>query len=290
MISNSVRVFLRGGLGNQLFGWAAGYALATKESLPLELIRNGIDTLGRGPLVSRRAFELGAFGFFAVQSKFGGAPKPTSPKAWPYRKVCQLAGRTVYLEPGAAYDPSFESLGARTDLHGYFQSWLYFSGMITEVRAALTENFVASDGFLRLHDQLSREPWLAVHVRLGDYRAVGTMHSVTARSLRDAGKRLRQETGIDKFVLFSDDVPGALELFPGASKAISAAELPLAADSLVLMGLGSGNIYSNSTFSWWSAMLHHQPGAPKYFPDHWNAGANTPSDGFLLPAWSTFRT
>lgn len=289
LFRDSIRVFLRGGLGNQLFCWAAGYALASRNKVPLTLIANGIHLLGSGPMVSPRSFELGFFGASAVESKFRSAPKPNSAKAWLYRNTCRLAGRTVYTEPSTQFDPRFEHLGSKTDIHGYFQSWLYFADKIEEIRRELRQKFEPSDKFLRLRDQLGNEPWLGIHVRLGDYRTLRTMHFVDASALRAAQDRLKKETGIDKIVLFSDNIRDALALLPGASMAISACELPRPADNIYFMGLADGNIFSNSTFSWWSALLHQKAEAPKYFPDHWNSHATTPRDGFLLPTWRTYR-
>ena len=57
---------LKGGLGNQMFQYAAGLALATRHGVPLVLDRSFLDARGRGLRHTLREYELDAFGIDAT--------------------------------------------------------------------------------------------------------------------------------------------------------------------------------------------------------------------------------
>src|SRR5262245_40458441 len=130
----AVVIRLAGGLGNQLFQYAAGLALAEARRarllLDLSLYRN--DKL--------RTYNLDAF---ALEPKF--VPKPWSAMMGAFdRKFVGRAIKTMmpavgwhYVFDGCqGYDSSDFPAGANLVLQGYWQSENYFAGVADRVRTA----------------------------------------------------------------------------------------------------------------------------------------------------------
>lgn len=282
------RVFLRGGLGNQLFGWAAGYALSRRRSSKLELVGTSIDALSRGRNVSPRNFELGAFGLSASGCPMRSATKPKSRKAKTYRIFSTLQKRHIYIEDSVDYDSGFQLLGGNTDLHGYFQSWHYFQEFVPEIREFLQSNFRPSQGFQELARELSAKPWVGVHIRLTDFLTAENVAITGKKYFEAALEEAKRLTNISRVVVFSDDSILARRYIRDADLYLGSEQLARPADSLVLMGQSAYGIYSNSTFSWWSAFLHQSPSVKKVFPSTWAPNRLSTSPGLLLPDWLVF--
>jgi hypothetical protein len=145
---------------------------------------------------------------------------------------------------------------------GYFQSNTYFQGLANlgkDVKLRLSKE---SDWFSRTRDQINQESPIVIHVRRGDYLSptnskIGTL---SKRYFLDALSKL-EINGLrqKRLWIFSDDVPGVQAEFGEIQGyEIHWVQPPpesTPAESMVLMGLGSGLVISNSTFSWWAARL-----------------------------------
>ena len=107
-------VSLQGGLGNQMFQYAAGRAITAKKGAQLILDRTWYNQKF-GPESTARTYELSCFDLHCftrcVKSKLAS------------RVVSFLA--TDYKEPHFHYDPDFLHLPRHAVLTGYFQSEKY---------------------------------------------------------------------------------------------------------------------------------------------------------------------
>ncbi len=138
-----ITVSLIGGLGNQMFQYAAGKALAERHGVALALDLSGFkDYALRSFLLDRlRVPET-----IASWSQAEPAQKPEANFArakWKARidRLLAKAGMpkltpspNEYREPHFHYDPAFEALGPQTTLFGYFQSERYFSSIAGSLR------------------------------------------------------------------------------------------------------------------------------------------------------------
>ncbi len=266
-------VGLQGGLGNQLFQYAAGRALA--ERLDGRLTVHPRARGARGI----KAIGLGELGLAPVIRAGHGGPLR---RAWLNlaKSAARAVGRDlvktppgwrggVFLERGFAYDPAFERLTGAQYLAGFFQSPRYFAAIAEELRRDIREGVAARLGAALPRPDLGGDS-VSVHLRLGDYAdpANRAIHGVLpAEYFEEAAARLRAERPDARLLLFSDQPEAArerlsrLDLTPvdGGSRAAD----------LLLMSRCRHHIIANSTFSWWGAWLG--PGGITIAPERWFA-------------------
>lgn len=267
--SKSICVELRGGLGNQLFGWAAGFALSKKLTLNL--------TLNSSKLIARR-YELDEFtlseGILLInkgKKRFHGIG---------FKEDC-------FEEDSFQYDSRFESILKPKTLKGYFQSWKYFDAYGNEIKSNLILKR-ESDTLSTLSDELKKYQVLGVHIRRGDYVGLENYHGLTSSSyFKNAVQIIQKLSGFEKIMVFSDQIDIAKEVFPGADYYISSRELRSSPETLILMSRCNSLIGSNSSFSWWAGYISSSNSAVRIFPRPWFTNASIDSRDLLPPNWLT---
>jgi hypothetical protein len=133
-----ITVSLVGGLGNQMFQYAAGKALAERHGVGLALDLSGFRNY------ALRSFLLDRL--CVPEAELAGAERPADHfvrSLWKHR-IDRVLGRVglpklansvnQYREPHFHYDPAFEGLGPQTSLFGYFQSERYFTSIAGTLR------------------------------------------------------------------------------------------------------------------------------------------------------------
>ena len=260
-------VALEGGLGNQMFQYAAGRALALRTGAPLTL---DLRTLLRH---GERAYGLGDF-------QLGGGPgllTAGSPeRAGNLRRLFRrlTGGEQVFREAGYAYDERIRFASAPVRLEGYFQSERYFADATTTLRTDLMprpELLATVDGLAgRL---LPSGPSLSLHVRRGDYAKPATMavHGLlTPEYYERALHAVTERVGKVTVCVFSDEpdwVRANLRL-PAETRFVSE-HTRTALQDLLLMSRCTHHIIANSTFSWWGAWLNPRPDKVVVTPERW---------------------
>ena len=199
-------VKLRGGLGNQMFQYACGLALARKHSTGLALDHSYLEDLGQlDPEVTVRPYELGAFGIDnkitmpSILKLFETAAKRG--KEWEYKYYNQL------LE--ADFDENLSKLGSNLYIEGYFQDARYFKGITGLIRDEF--QFPGWQGGEKYAEQIYNvSNSVSVHVRRGDvlsdfYKTI--LHNNTEEYYYKAVKRILNEVPSPHFFVFSADDP-----------------------------------------------------------------------------------
>lgn len=178
---------------------------------------------------------------------------------------------TYYKEKSHEYNeiPRFK-IGVGIVLDGYFQSWKYFDEYRDEILTAFEFNEIEKITGV-----------CSIHVRRGDYLKYQTKHPVVTEDyLLKAIDLIRIKTGINKFMVFSDDFAWCRDFFedkaiwgpyskrPGNTFMFSG--MPEIED-MKLMASCEHNIISNSTFSWWGAYMNNNPDKMVVTPheDNW---------------------
>jgi hypothetical protein len=266
----------QGGFGNQVFIYAAGYAAASKQGCPLYIDKSWFHSQ------SLRNYELDTF------SSVGMITRATNCNTHHKRSALGFSAGGVlsrlnltkdknFFEGNAFnYNPAFLKLTPGYTLHGFFQSYLYFESVQDDLRNQLRKIVEPSPWFLETQKFLANlGPWIAIHVRLGDYLSLGTreIHGVIPSHYYLAAANLMAKLlpGAS-FVIFSDDPPIAKSMLSSEFKAahfLKSAPGSKSVETMVLMSQSHGSIIANSTFSWWGAWMGDREGRPVIAPRPW---------------------
>jgi hypothetical protein len=274
---------LCGGLGNQLFQFAAGRALAARLDRPLFVDASDYP---RFPL---RTFELDHF----------RAPVRHAPRRyrWFLRagrtplaailpaglRVLRIREQTHAFQPWPDVPASLPAF-----LSGYWQSERYFAEIAATVREDFQVATPATGRNAALLAEIAACDSVAVHVRRGDYVSVpaaAAFHGLCGLDYYEAAfERIEAAVSRPRYFVFSDDLPwarGHLRFRHPAVFVDHNATAPPCED-LRLMAACRHFVIANSSFSWWGAWLSRQPEADKLViaPRRW----------FLVPDANLDRT
>jgi hypothetical protein len=282
-------VRLAGGLGNQLFQYAAGLALARRVGGDLKVDAGGFD---RDPL---RAYQLGLMGINAKCASAGEVRKLLRWKgSMADRATCRVwkrglpAPRTFFQEPRFEFSPEFRDLSDETYLQGYWQSPRYFEDVEDELRqicrAGPSPAFASS-----LEDDLRLSMSVSVHVRRGDYvrnpRAQAHYESCSPAYYSKAVSLVKERVANARFFVFSDEPDWAAENWSSGAPVTFMPCAPSPADDLRLMAACRHHIIANSTFSWWGAWLNPRSDKIVVSPARWFRDVERNLDDLLPAAW-----
>jgi len=250
---------LAGGLGNQMFQYAAGRALAdclgTSLGLDLSAMRNSTNS------VTMRAYELD---YFSIKGELVDSNSLLlGDIASKFPSLFGLIKRKkVFKESSIDYMPRFFTCSDETLLIGHWQSHRYF----INIAESIYEEFQPRNPFCPENAEfakilISDEHSVALHVRRGDYLTLPSASNFHG-SLGDAyyKQAIKLATLHDdksNIIIFSDDMEWCRHHFSGLINAHFAPSPENAQpwEDLVLMGLCRGNVIANSSYSWWSAWL-----------------------------------
>jgi hypothetical protein len=286
----SVYVNIQGGLGNQMFQFAMGYALALRNNQPLWLdIRNLAQAVEDGGV--KRIFELACFSPPAevVEAKEMDARLQAGSS-----KLARLIGigRINRIdETGFHYNPSYTRTPLPVYINGYFQSEKYFRDCAPAIRSVFLKNAWMAENDFWLNEIKTTSVSVAIHVRRGDYTAnteILKYHGICNATYYEMAVNKMLETHANaRFFVFSDDITLAAKEIGHISGNIHFVEhnVPrITAYDMLLMSQCRHNIIANSTYSWWGAWLNENPDKIVIAPERWFADeAMQAQTGDLIP-------
>jgi hypothetical protein len=280
-----ITVSLIGGLGNQMFQYAAGKALAERHGVPLSLDISGFRDYALRPFLLDRLLVPEAP--TAVQTEPSRKPEINFTRAKWKARIDRLLGKAglpkltsspnEYREPHFHYDPAFETLGPGSSLFGYFQSERYFNSIAGNLRDWFSprEPLGAAAAATLKRIEASRLP-VSVHVRRGDYLKPGTteVHGILGESFyRQVFDRLESMVGREaEIFVFSDDPAAAaqvLNFIPGSRLNHVSGDPERPWEDVALMARCRHHVIANSSFSWWGAWLNPSPDKIVVAPRAW---------------------
>lgn len=277
----SVIVKLRGGLGNQLFQYAAGRSLASRSGVPLMLdTKSGFENDPNG-----RSYALGAFALSNIvleaDSSGRGLRAELRSRLLRRREILRLKLLGRY------YSPSIQRLrvSGPTVLDAYCQSPRYFLGLEEALKEELAFKAIPAGVDPAIVSEIYFANSVCVHARrlLGvcadrtkTRRAVADYYGACGISYyRRALATLARERGPVNAYLFSDDLDwareNALQLVT-TNCAVKVIEEQDTLKSFYLMRLCKHFVLANSTFGWWAAWLGEFARKAVYVPSVWNRG------------------
>lgn len=283
-------VKLIGGLGNQLFQYAAARSLSIYHTVPLKLditaLQNSKD----------RKFELSYFNIanpIASQSEIIVFKKQNV-----ISKLCDKIlkpryKRKIYIEPHFHFDKFFYQASSNTYLQGYWQSEKYFllyKDIIVQdltIKASYTEHLKEKAREIQLQNSV------AIHIRRGDYNQpkLQEYHGLLEASYyNNAIDYLLSLIPDIKIYFFSDDpiwVKSNIQI-QSNSEFISGTLTKNHIEDFYLMSQCKHNIIANSSFSWWAAWLNNNPNKIVIAPKKWFNKAKHNTSDLIPDTWIRF--
>lgn len=307
-MKQQIAVELKGGLGNQLFQYAAGRALAHQHGCRLVLDLSWFDQLD--PIATTpRAFALAPFRLPATlrSSGFWGAGSTgrgnNALPAWLQRvahKVAALAaaagrglnGTTVYRERDFSFDAGVHAVQPPAELYGYWQSARYFEPVANLLREELGRPRALGAASQRLLADIQACSAICLHVRRGDY--ISNQHAAKlfgpcSPAYYEEALRLVARGLIEPTVfVFSDDPDWVRDnlVFDTPSVIVDVNGPDAAHEDLWLMAACQHFVIANSSLSWWGAWLGGHIDKRVVAPDRWFATGNKDTRDLLPASWT----
>ena len=264
-------VRLDGGLGNQMFQYAAGKALAKHNGVDLGLDLRVYD----GP----SQFDYGLHHFNISGKILTGSELPPLRKENKLRYLvwrAGLSGPRFIEQHGDAFDPGFFGYGASSYLKGYWQSERFFASCADTIHHEFSITTPQTDENRALADSIQSKNAVSLHVRRGDYVSdplANATHGLCTmayyeKALAHVASVTRDD--IEVFV-FSDDPEWAHQNMQLDYKktVVDLNDSDHQYEDLRLMSLCRHNIIANSSFSWWGAWLNRNAEKTVVAPSTW---------------------
>jgi hypothetical protein len=254
---DAIAVKLMGGLGNQLFQYAAGRAASLRCGCPLLLDLAPLEARPEGETV--RDYTLDAFLIEAT-----------------VMDASTRDGWVEYIQPDYCYDPRFAEIGSGTRLNGYFQSELFFASHRRQLREELRLVAPVSSAFADISARIrAAELAVSIHLRRGDYASNPPkleFHGVCGQDYY--AKAIRIVEGLcaarPTYFVFSDDHAMARVMFGDLSSVVFARTPPERPwEDMFLMAQCRDHILANSSFSWWASWFNSSESKTIVAPRRW---------------------
>lgn len=270
---------LTGGLGNQLFQYAVGYAAAARARVPFRIDVRHYDVVD--PNHPSRPFALDHLAITAprmawLTGKWIGLSK----------RLQRMPGRfDIVVDRAQGFDPRVPAITGDTYLIGCWQSELFFS----EYRSDLLREFAfrsppdaRNAGLLAA---IRAQPSACVHFRRTDYLGPTTILRPCSLDYYDRALRALEDAvpGVRYFV-FTDDPEWVSRnaRLPDNSTLVSHNVGAADSEDFRLMSNCRHFITANSSFSWWAAWLSDHPDKQVIAPAVWYESGHG-SEADLVP-------
>ncbi len=292
--------WLTGGLGNQMFQYAAGLALAERRRTLLKLDPSWFQE--RADYEAHNRYALSCLN---ITERFATAEEVdrlrgvqlTHTERWSVAVARALRLREyvrrrtrigrVYAPPTFRFQPEFFEQPDNTYLSGMFQSEQFFAPVADLLRLHFSFRYPPPPEVVAMAERIRSGPSVAVHFRRGDYTRAfsGDIGMLGLDYYERALQRVRERSPQATLYLFSDDIEAVAREFhpPGPHVFVRCVQAWHSYDKIRLMALCDHLVIANSTFSWWAAWLSRSPDKLVIAPDPWFA--NSPNDTTdLVPA------
>lgn len=271
-------VKLMGGLGNQMFQYAAARSLSWRHGTVLKLDLSFLegDQSGDTP----RIYKLDHFYITAEKasrwevSTMSGRGNAFLPTAFARFFQKNAADHANYREKSFHYDPQLLDQPDNVYLEGYWQSERYFTDIREVIRKDFTVKTPLTDKNRKLADEIQAVNSVSLHVRRGDYvmdeKTIAKHGVCSLEYYLRAEDRVAEIQADPHFFVFSDDpewVADNLKLRHPARYVSHNGSM--AHEDLRLMSLCRHHVIANSSFSWWGAWLSTGTDKLVIAPDRW---------------------
>lgn len=278
------RIFIHGGMGNQLFQYAFLMALQEKGREVGIIVSH--DT-GKSGLVLNDVFnlrlKLTLINKFNLKIRSGRLNKMISEFTQKHYHC--------YMGSTAIYDENVFHQPKGTLFYGYYQNERYFENVSKELRNQLRfPEHLMNPKTLQLLSSIDQTPnTISVHIRRGDYTNPTFFRMFGQYCQLDyyhkAIQYMRSYLTNPSFIFFSDDIEWVKENLPIENSIyVNHNHRKDAWQDMALMSHCKHHIIANSTFSWWGAWLNNHVDKIIVAPQQWSS-YDDPHNSTIPPSW-----
>ncbi len=280
-----------GGLGNQMFQYAAGRALSIERGAPLCL-----DTQDFKGYTLHNGFELHRL--FNINSQIANdsdlrkvlgwrALSPLRRKLF-HKRYLKFRGKNLFVDSLSSENYAFAEMPDKCYLMGNWQSERYFAHLSDIIRADFSFKADISLQNTELIELIGKINAVSLHVRRGDIAANPSSLAVhglcSLEYYRKAVEYVAAKFANPTFIIFSDDMSWVQEnlhidypcYYIDHNKGVESY------NDMRLMSLCRHHIIANSSFSWWGAWLNPSVEKIVVAPQQWFAADYDSSD--IIPS------
>lgn len=268
MITN-LEIGYTGRLGNQLFQYAACYAMSKKLNTEFMIPKLNVDNLKQDG-----CFDFSNNQWIPYRFKMYDVFNITAPQTLTFPPL------NSYKEPHFHYSENFQNIVDNTSIEGYFQSERYFIEYKDEILKEFSFKEEIYNQALEIISPIKDKEIVAVHIRRGDNIVNPTFPLISMEYIQQALNHFSDKEY--NYLVISDDIGFCEEVFPqGVMFSDGKSDLI----DLCLMSLADHNIISNSSFSWWGAYLNSNPNKKVIAPNNWFKDKNINTNDLIPKKW-----
>lgn len=281
-----IAIKLQGGLGNQMFQYAAGLSAAhnLKTNLKIDLSwfvnLNEVDT--------PRFYELDNFSLkqdFISSNQYYFVNEPIKKRLLSIGKI----RLNSYKEPHFEYDKNFRKIKNNTYIEGYFQTEEYFKN----IRPVILDNFsIKKEPTVKSKEIINlayKNESVSLHVRRGDYltnQNAAKFHGIMGEEYyKKAILIMNKKIKNPKYFIFSDEIDWVKKNFNLPKGSIFVTHNKSGIEDMRIMIECKHNIIANSSFSWWGAWLGKNNDKQVIAPKRWFLDDNVDTSDIIPSRW-----
>ncbi|MGC1473628.1 MAG: alpha-1,2-fucosyltransferase [Psychroserpens sp.] len=282
-----------GGLGNQMYQYAAGKALAVRLNKTLIIDPRPILAEAHKRQYDLYIFNLEYANFgtsytlwlvrWISSVRLGRLFQVLNPSAWSYR---------IIRDKEMGFDTSlYEVSSTNLILHGYWQSYKYFEDLRLRFLNEFTFKNEPNSKNKEVLNEIDESNSVAIHIRRGDYvnnSVANSLHGICSMEYYKNGVAfINQNVENPNFFIFTDDPIWAKQNFKLVQSPI-VVEHNLGNqdfEDLRLMSHCKHFIIANSSFSWWGAWLGTDKNKIVICPKKWFNTEDIPLTDRIPNAW-----
>ncbi len=265
---------LMGGLGNQIFQYAVGRAVAERHGTRLRL------DVSHYAQYAHRRYSLAPFRIEAELASAGEQELVLRSKPFAALPLTQPIPRSFFrsiVQPGLGFDffPQIFEAGNHLVLNGYWQHLSYVEPVAETLRKEFRLQVPLTPEGEETRRRMEAGASVALHVRRTDYTNLTIPTQFCGldyyrRALAWIGQRVPDPV----YFVFSDDLDWARTHLPLPASAVFVGHNDSSRDyeDMVLMSYCRHHIIANSTFSLWGAWFNQKPGKLVVAPARWIIG------------------
>lgn len=275
---------LIGGLGNQMFQYAAGRKLALEKNTELVLDISAFENY------TLRKYSLSAF---CLHSRTATPQEISHLKETVLKKIKNRLG---FKKHQAIFSKKFSTFGEyhtiiERDGYGYWNNKKTVEGIKDILRKDFTLKDAQGEKFDEMTRKITGANSVSLHVRRGDYLAkkhINIYAECKPEYYQNAITHIKKYVDDIHVFVFSDDVAWVKEnLKIDVPFTIVSDECFADYQELMLMSFCKHNITANSTFSWWGAWLNKNPEKIIITPKNWFVDPNLINLDIIPKTWTS---